>query len=66
MIDNDICHAKPCVRHMRWPVEAVLDLLSAGMSPAEIQSDHPELEPEDLNACLQYAWPAASGAENVR
>ena len=50
---------------MRWPVEAVLDLLSAGMSPAEIQADHPELEPEDLGACLQYAWPAVSGDGNV-
>jgi len=50
---------------MRWPVEAVLDLLSAGMSPAEIQADHPELEPEDLDACLQYAWPAVPGDGNV-
>jgi uncharacterized protein (DUF433 family) len=54
-IDSDICHGKPCVRHMRWPVEAVLDLVSAGMSSTEIQADHPELEPEDVSACLQYA-----------
>jgi uncharacterized protein (DUF433 family) len=52
-VDSEICHGKPCVRHMRWPVEAVLDLLSAGMSPAEIQADRAELEPEDLTACLQ-------------
>jgi uncharacterized protein (DUF433 family) len=65
-IDNDICHGKPCVRHMRWPVEAVLDLMSAGMSPAEIRADHPELEVEDLNACLQYVWPAESGDPKVR
>ena len=65
-IDNDICHGRPCVRHMRWPVEAVLDLLSAGMSPGEIRADHPELDAEDLNACLQYAGPAQSGDPNLR
>ena len=60
-IDTEICHGKPCVRHMRWPVEAVLDLLSAGMTAAEIRADHPELEPEDLTACLQYARLVVSG-----
>jgi uncharacterized protein (DUF433 family) len=60
-IDTEICHGKPCVRHMRWPVEAVLDLVSAGMSTAEIQADHPELEPEDVAACLQYARLVVSG-----
>ena len=60
-IDTEICHGKPCVRHMRWPVEAVLDLVSAGMSTAEIQADHPELEPEDVAACLHYARLVVSG-----
>ena len=60
-IDTEICHGKPCVRHMRWPVEAVLDLLSAGMTAAEIRADHPELEPEDLSTCLQYARLVVSG-----
>ncbi|WP_295436890.1 DUF433 domain-containing protein [uncultured Thiodictyon sp.] len=60
-IDTEICHGKPCVRHMRWPVEAVLDLLSAGMTAAEIRADHPELESEDVSACLQYARLAVSG-----
>jgi len=60
-IDTEICHGKPCVRHMRWPVEAVLDLLSAGMTAAEIRADHPELESEDLAACLQYARLVVSG-----
>ncbi len=46
---------------MRWPVEAVLDLVSAGMSATEIQADHPELEPEDVSACLQYARLVVSG-----
>jgi uncharacterized protein (DUF433 family) len=31
-LDPDICHGKPCVRHMRWPVEVILDPVSAGMA----------------------------------
>ena len=53
-LDPDICHGKPCVRHMRWPVEVVLDLVSSGMSMDEILADHPELEREDVRACLAY------------
>lgn len=60
-LDPDICHGKPCIRHMRWPVEVVLDLVSSGMSIAEILSDHPELDREDVIACLQYARLLVSG-----
>jgi uncharacterized protein (DUF433 family) len=41
-LDVDICHGKPCVRHMRWPVDAVLDLVGSGMTMDEIIADHPE------------------------
>ena len=54
-LDSEICHGKPCVRHMRWPVEAVLDLVSSGMQPADILADHPEIEREDIAACLDFA-----------
>jgi len=64
-IDPEICHGKPCVRHMRWPVEVVLDLVASGMSIDEILADHPELEREDIVACLQYARILVSG-EPVR
>jgi len=60
-MDSEICHGKPCVRHMRWPVEAVLDLISSGMQIADILADHPELEREDIAACLQYARLVVSG-----
>lgn len=60
-IDSDICHGKPCVRGMRWPVEVVLDLLSADMTKDEILEDHPELEKEDFIACLNYAKLLLSG-----
>lgn len=46
---------------MRWPVEVVLDLLGSGMTSEEIVEDHPELEKEDIMACLSYARLAVSG-----
>lgn len=60
-IDEHICHGKPCIRHMRWPVEVVLDLLSSEMSFEQILTDHPELEKEDILAAIQYAKILASG-----
>ena len=60
-IDPQICHGKPCVRGMRWPVEVVIDMLGAGMNIEEILEDHPELEKEDIFSCLQYAKLSLSG-----
>lgn len=51
-IDNEICHGKACIRHMRWPVEVIIDLIASGMSFEEIVTDHPELENEDILAAL--------------
>ena len=46
---------------MRWPVEVILDMLAAGMSTAEILSDHQELEIADIIAALKYARLLVSG-----
>jgi uncharacterized protein (DUF433 family) len=54
-LDPDVCHGKPCIRGMRYPVEMLLDLLSSGMSTEEILADYPSLEAEDVQACLLYA-----------
>jgi len=43
-IDPAICHGKPCIRGLRYPVETILELLSAGMSTDEILADYPDLE----------------------
>ena len=51
----DICHGKPCIREMRYPVEMILDLLSSGMTTDEILNDYPDLEKEDILAVLSYA-----------
>ncbi len=54
-INPDICHGKPTIRNMRYPVEMILDLLSSGMSPEEIMHDYPAIEIDDIRACLAYA-----------
>ncbi|MDZ4844694.1 MAG: DUF433 domain-containing protein [Chitinophagales bacterium] len=54
-IHPDICHGKPTVRGLRYPVENILELLAAGMSHEEILADYPDLEKKDLLACLEYA-----------
>ncbi len=54
-IDSEICHGKPSIRGMRYPVEVILDLLAAGMTHQEILEDYPALEEDDIKACLAYA-----------
>lgn len=54
-INSDICHGKPSIRGLRYPVEMILDLLASGMSHEEILSDYEDLENEDILACLEYA-----------
>ena len=46
---------RPCVRGMRIRVSDVLDLYATGLSAEEILKELPDLEPEDLKACLQFA-----------
>lgn len=54
-IDPAICHGKPCIRGLRYPVETLLELLSAGMTTDEVLADYSDLEPDDLRAVLEYA-----------
>ncbi|MGB5048800.1 MAG: DUF433 domain-containing protein [Caldilineaceae bacterium] len=51
-IDPAICHGKPCIRNMRYPVETILELLSAGMTSDEILDDYEDLESDDILAAL--------------
>ena len=50
-----IFRGKPIIRGLRISVEMILDLLNQGASMSEILEDYPDLEPEDLRACLAYA-----------
>ncbi len=54
-IDPDICHGKPCIRGLRYPVEIMLELLTSGMTMDDILEDYDDLEREDLYAVLAYA-----------
>ena len=60
-VNPDICHGKPCIRGMRWPVEVLLDMILSEMSFEEILEDHPELEKEDILASPEYAKLLVSG-----
>lgn len=53
-IDANICHRKPCIRRLRYPVELILKLLSSGMTTEEILLDYEDLE-EDILAVLSFA-----------
>jgi len=54
-IDPMVCHGKPCVRGLRYPVENLLQLLSSGMTIEEILVDYEDLERDDLLAVLAWA-----------
>ena len=54
-VDPNICHDKPCIRGLRYPVEMILELLSSGMSAEEILADYEDLEREDILAALSFA-----------
>jgi uncharacterized protein (DUF433 family) len=53
--DPNICHGKPVIRGLRYPVSTLLELLASGMTPEEILQDYPDLEMDDLGAVLLYA-----------
>ncbi len=54
-INPDICHGKPCIRGLRYPVEFLLELLSSGMTHDEILEDYDDLEEADILSALAFA-----------
>lgn len=53
-IDPAVCHGKPCIRGLRYPVERLLELMSAGMSVEDVLADYQDLQRDDLRAALAY------------
>ena len=53
--DPQKCGGRPCVRGMRIRVIDVLDLFASGLDASQILAEMPDLEAEDLQACLVYA-----------
>lgn len=54
-VNPDQCGGRPCVRGMRIRVIDVLELLAAGLSTDQVIEELPDLEPEDVAACLRFA-----------
>ena len=54
-LDPEICHGKPCIRGLRYPIETVLEWLSSGMTIADILEDYEDIEQEDILAALSFA-----------
>jgi len=54
-INPNICHGKPCIRNLRYPVAAILEYLAAGDTKEDILEEFNDLEEEDIQACLAFA-----------
>ncbi|MBY0248930.1 MAG: DUF433 domain-containing protein [Nitrospiraceae bacterium] len=54
-VNPEQCGGRPCIRGMRIRVVDVLDLLAAGLSQQQVLEELPDLEAEDISACLKFA-----------
>jgi uncharacterized protein (DUF433 family) len=54
-VDPDICHGKPCVRGLRYPVETLLEYLAGGDSVEDLLAEFPDLQREDILACHEFS-----------
>ena len=54
-LDSQQCGGRPCIRGMRIQVTDVLDLLDSGLSREAILAEMPDLEPDDISACIRFA-----------
>jgi uncharacterized protein (DUF433 family) len=54
-LDPAVCHGKPCIRGLRYPVENILEWLASGMSVEDILADYEDLERADILAALAFA-----------
>lgn len=54
-VDPGKCGGRPCIRGLRIRVSDVLELLASGLGVAQVLEELPDLEPEDIAACLRYA-----------
>ncbi|MGH3826417.1 MAG: DUF433 domain-containing protein [Pseudonocardiaceae bacterium] len=62
--DPAVCHGQPTIRGLRYPVENLLELLSAGMTIEDVLADYPDLERDDLLAALEFGA-LATGCRTV-
>ncbi|MDZ8227054.1 MULTISPECIES: DUF433 domain-containing protein [unclassified Nostoc] len=66
IVNSQIHFGKPCIAGTRITVQSILELLNEGLSFEEIIRDYyPDLQIEDIRACLGYAI-ALVAAEDIR
>jgi uncharacterized protein (DUF433 family) len=53
-IDPNICVSKPCIKGHRIWVSLILDFLASGMTIPEVLEEYPQLQTEDILACISY------------
>ncbi|MDC8447387.1 MAG: DUF433 domain-containing protein [Nitrospira sp.] len=54
-VDPEVCHGKPCIRGLRYPVESILEYLAGGDSVEQVLAEFPDLERDDILACLEFS-----------
>ena len=54
-VNSEICHGKPTIRNTRHLVEGILEYMAGGDTPEDLINEFPELEKEDILACLAFA-----------
>ncbi len=54
-VEPEICHGKPCLRGLRYPVETILEYLAGGDSNEDLLREFPDLEREDILACHEFS-----------
>jgi uncharacterized protein (DUF433 family) len=54
-IDPEVCHGKPTIRGLRYPVESILEYLASGDTFEQVLAEFPDLELEDLHECIRFA-----------
>jgi uncharacterized protein (DUF433 family) len=54
-VDSEICHGKPCLRGLRYPVESIIEYLAGGDSVEGLLKEFPDLEREDILACHEFS-----------
>ncbi len=62
-VNPDQMGGVPCIRGLRIPVATVLRMLAGGLSEREILAEYPDLEAEDISACLRFAASSAMERE---
>ena len=59
-IRPDVMMGKACIKGTRIPAYLILQKIAAGETQAAVLAAYPQLQSEDIMACLQYAAQLAS------